>query len=211
MNRHAFRWQRHALGILALAAVMAACVDDTAVGPSELPTAPSHSAGPPAHVRHGMITAASPGSRMSALDLAACGAVQVPSGNRLALRVFASGVQIYRWNGTSWSFVAPSALLHADAAGSGIIGTHYAGPTWESASGGTLVGAVIERCTPDPDAIPWLLLEAVATAGPGIFDRVTFIQRINTVGGTAPAGAGSVIGDMAEVPYTTEYLFYRAE
>jgi hypothetical protein len=211
MNRHTLRWQRYVFGIVPLAAMMTACVDDMVAGPHELPWAPLQTAGAPAHIEQAMIAVASPGTGMLAQDLAACDALQVPSGNRLALRVFASGVQIYRWNGTGWSFVAPSALLYADAAGNGIIGTHYAGPTWESASGGTLVGAVVERCTPDPDAIPWLLLETVGTDGAGIFSDVTFIQRVNTAGGTAPVRAGSVIDEMAEVPYTTEYLFYRTQ
>jgi hypothetical protein len=39
---------------------------------------------------------------------------------------------------------------------------------------------------------------------------VTFIQRVNTIGGTAPAEAGAFVGDEARVPYTTEYYFYRA-
>ena len=70
--------------------------------------------------------------------------------------------------------------------------------------------AVVDRCTPDPASIPWLLLAAVSTEGPGIFHRVTFIQRVNTAGGNAPAQPGTVIGEEARVPYTTEYLFYRA-
>lgn len=36
------------------------------------------------------------------------------------------------------------------------------------------------------------------------------VQRVNTLGGTAPAGAGSFVGDEARVPYTAEYYFYRA-
>ena len=39
---------------------------------------------------------------------------------------------------------------------------------------------------------------------------VTFIQRVNTIGGTAPVEAGGFVGDEARVPYTTEYYFYRA-
>jgi len=39
----------------------------------------------------------------------------------------------------------------------------------------------------------------------------TFIQRINTVGGNAPAAPGTVVGEEANVPYTAEYLFYRAK
>ena len=73
-----------------------------------------------------------------------------------------------------------------------------------------VVGTVLERCTPDPSAIPWLLLKAVSNEGPGIFHRVTFIQRVNTVGGNAPTDAGDFVGEVVKVPYTAEYYFYRA-
>jgi hypothetical protein len=69
---------------------------------------------------------------------------------------------------------------------------------------------VIDRCTPQPDAIPWLLLAAVTSEGPGIFHRVTSIQRVNTVGGIAPADPGNFSGEVVRVPYTAEYFFYRA-
>jgi hypothetical protein len=141
-------------------------------------------------------------------DLGACQNLSVAAGSKLVKHVYAEGVQIYQWNGASWAFVAPLAVMSADAAGNGIIGTHYAGPTWESLSGGTVVGAVVDRCTPDATAVPWLLLSAVSD-GPGIFHRVDFIQRLNTAGGIAPAYPGSFVGQEARVPYTTEYLFYR--
>jgi hypothetical protein len=140
-----------------------------------------------------------------------CPKLQVPAGNKVAFHVYAKGVQIYRWSGTSWVFVAPEAMLFADAGYQGAVGSHYAGPTWESASGSKVVGTVLERCTPDPAAIPWLLLEAVSSGGPGIFDQVTFIQRVNTVGGLAPTAPGGVPGEMASVPYTTENCFYQAQ
>ena len=124
-------------------------------------------------------------------------------------RVYATGVQIYRWSGTSWTFVAPQATLSANAGGSSTVGTHYAGPTWESVSGSKVVGAVAQRCTPVASAIPWLSLNAVSSTGPGIFHRVTFIQRVNTVGGLAPSAPGSVAGEEVRVPYTAEYFFYR--
>jgi hypothetical protein len=118
-------------------------------------------------------------------------------------------VQIYRWDGTSWNFVAPEAVLFADARHHGVVGIHYAGPTWESISGSLVVGAVVDRCTPDPDAIPWLLLKAVSTDGHGVFRGVSFIQRVNTEGGNAPASPGGFFGQVARVPYTAEYYFYR--
>ena len=132
-------------------------------------------------------------------------------GIRSPSSAYAEGVQVYRWNGTelvsSWR---REAVLFADAGGSGKVGIHYAGPTWESVSGSKVVGRVLERCTPDADAIPWLLLEAVSSEGPGIFNGVTFIQRVNTSAGNAPADPGSTIGEEARVDYTAEYLFYRA-
>ena len=48
--------------------------------------------------------------------------------------------------------------------------------------------------TVDPNAIPWLRLHAVSTEGPGIFADTTFIQRVNTTGGKAPAADGTWLG-----------------
>jgi hypothetical protein len=139
-----------------------------------------------------------------------CARLRVEAGNKVAAHAYAVGVQIYRWTGTTWSFVGPEAVLYHDPGANGEMGTHYAGPTWESNSGSKVVGAVVDRCTPDPTAIPWLLLRAVSSEGPGIFHRVTFIQRVNTVGGLAPAEPGEFVGEVAEVPYAAEYYFYRA-
>jgi uncharacterized protein DUF3455 len=132
-------------------------------------------------------------------------------GGKVAFHVYALGVQIYRWNGVSWVFVAPSARLFADPEYHGEVGIHYAGPTWESNSGGKVVASRLEGCAPDPTAIAWLLLQMVSTEGPGIFDRVTYIQRVNTAGGLPPSGPGPFVGAEEEVPYTAEYYFYRAQ
>jgi Protein of unknown function (DUF3455) len=140
-----------------------------------------------------------------------CDRLQVQAGNKVAFHVYALGVQIYRWNGTSWVFVAPSARLFADAEYQGEVGIHYAGPTWESHSGGKVVASRLESCAPEPTAIAWLLLQRVSSEGPGIFDSVTYIQRVNTAGGLPPAGPGPFIGAEEEVPYTAEYYFYRAQ
>jgi hypothetical protein len=142
-------------------------------------------------------------------DLGACPDLEPPAGAELTFHAYAVGVQIYRWDGEAWAFVAPEADLYADAGGNGHVGIHYAGPTWESTSGSAVLGRVAHRCTPDPDAIPWLSLDAVSSHGPGVFDGVTFIQRVNTVGGKAPATPGTVVGGVTRVPYTAEYYFYR--
>ena len=156
---------------------------------------------------------AEPGNDNRAPDVGEYEKLNVEDGHKVAFHAYAEGVQIYRWNGTSWSFVGPEALLYADADGNSVVGIHYAGPGgphWETTSGSIVVGTVAERATPDPDAIDWLKLKA-SSEGPGIFDGVTFIQRVNTVGGKAPTDPGDFVGEELEVSYTAEYFFYRAK
>src|SRR5262249_43554999 len=140
-------------------------------------------------------------------------ALQVPAGNKVHFHAYAVGVQIYTWNGTtaSWGSSVPEAVL-SDSEGN-IVGTHYAGPTWESNSGSKVVGTRRASSTNnppvDPNAIPWLKLQAKSTEVPGIFAETTYIQRVNTAGGKAPARDGSP-GEVVRAPYTAEYYFYRA-
>ena len=194
MNRTVLHWLPRSL-VGTAAAISLGCASERPVSPDQEPRNPA-------------AIAALPGNGYRAADLGACQNLQPPAGSKLVYHVYAAGVQIYHWNGAGWTFDGPSAVLFADAAGKSTVGTHYAGPIWESNSGGTVKGTVAERCTADPNAIPWLLLNAVAE-GPGIFHRVTHIQRVNTVGGKEPTHAG-VAGEVARVPYTTEYYFYRA-
>ena len=143
------------------------------------------------------------------LPLPLCESIQVPAGNELAFHSFATGVQVYKWNGTAWAFVEPVANLYADAGFRGQVGTHYAGPTWESNGGSKVVAKRVDNtgCTPDANAIPWLLLEVVLNDG---FNAATYIQRVNTSGGVAPTTPGTTVGQEARIPYTAEYFFYRA-
>src|SRR5215212_1784351 len=48
------------------------------------------------------VTRASEDNRAPDLPSALCDRLQVRSGNKVAFHVYALGVQIYRWNGTSW-------------------------------------------------------------------------------------------------------------
>ena len=153
-----------------------------------------------------VVLAASDADR--APELGACGKLQAPAGMELAYHVYAKGVQIYRWNGSAWGFVEPSAQLFADAGYQGLVGTHYRGPKWESVAGDTVSAAVLDRCDV-PGTIQWLLLEAYADVRPGVFQNVKRIQRLATTGGTAPTANGSFVGELREAPYTAEYFFYR--
>ena len=142
---------------------------------------------------------------------AGCEQLAPPAGNEVAYRVYAVGVQIYRWNGTAWAFVAPEAGLFANVNYRGLVGSHYGGPTWETVSGSLVVSSATTAipCTPDPTAIPWLRLTAITSTGPGILEGVTYIQRINTAGGIRPATPGTTVGEEVRIPYTTEYFFYK--
>ncbi len=148
--------------------------------------------------------------------------LDVPDGNKVSFRALAEGVQIYTATVSPtnpsvlvWTFTGPQAVLF-DFDG-GIVGSHYAyaGPTmpaWESSSGSLVVAQrLVPPVTVDPTAIPWLRLDAIAAGGPGVFKNTTYIQRVNTTGGLAPATAPTHVGQEARVPYTAEYVFYRAE
>jgi hypothetical protein len=154
---------------------------------------------------------ASPDVVDARVDLGPCDSLAVPAGFTLAARTFAKGVQIYRWSGSAWVFDAPEAVLSADEEGMSVIGTHFRGPTWKSNAGSEVSGTVAKRCVPNASSIAWLLLTGRDATGPGIFERVTHIQRINTKGGIAPTYAGNFVGEEARVAYSTVYLFYRAE
>jgi hypothetical protein len=52
-----------------------------------------------------------------------------------------------------------------------------------------------------------LLLKAATNRGDGIFGKVSYIQRLNTSGGLAPAGA-CTDGKTTGVPYTAKYRFF---
>jgi hypothetical protein len=139
--------------------------------------------------------------------------IRVPSGNKLSLVAHATGVQIYTCNGTTWGSSTPRADLFADKKHQRLIGTHFGGPTWKATDGSTVVGVVPPEgsVTVDPTAIPWLLLRADPGDTPGRFARTTFIQRVATVGGLAPAAAecnAGAEGRVAEVPYTADYYFW---
>ena len=144
--------------------------------------------------------------------------IAVPDGHKLYLVAHAVGVQIYACNATGdgyrWDFVAPRAELY-DANGK-LLATHFGGPTWQARDGSKVVGQVEQRETVDATAIPWLRLSAASTAIGPDGDRLagtTYIQRIATTGGLAPAPATcneGTAGDTAEIPYTADYTFWKA-
>jgi hypothetical protein len=145
--------------------------------------------------------------------------IAVEAGHKVFLVGHASGVQIYSCNaagaGFAWSLVAPRADLLDDSGK--LVATHSGGPTW-TARDGSYVKAqrAADPVIVDMTAIPWLLLKrTTASAGPD-GDRLaatTFIQRVATRGGLAPAAARcnlATAGTQEEVPYTADYYFWKS-
>jgi hypothetical protein len=146
-------------------------------------------------------------------------ALRPPADQVLAVETRATGVQIYECSASQnqperfeWVFRAPEAELF-DRAGRKV-GRHYAGPTWESNDGSTVAGEVKARDNaPDPNAIAWLLLGAKSNTGTGLFSRIRNVQRLQTIGGKAPATPCSRDNahQVARVPYEATYYFYAAK
>jgi hypothetical protein len=143
--------------------------------------------------------------------------LSVPATATLVARYRGVGSQIYTCspnpnaatdgNADVWTFKAPSATLYN--AHCCVAGTHFAGPTWQSVDGSTIVASkVASAASPNADSIPILLLKAVSNTGSGIFSNVTFVQRLDTVGGVAPTGACDNEGAELDVPYEANYYFY---
>jgi hypothetical protein len=145
--------------------------------------------------------------------------LHVPAGESLIKQLHATGVQIYECapaksdpSQYEWAFRGPEAKLLTSRGSAA--GKHYAGPTWESNDGSAVVGEVIASSpSPQPGSIAWLLLRAKGTAGNGVFTHVRFIQRLNTVGGSAPAQAcrKEQAGQQLRAAYSADYFFYGAK
>ena len=150
--------------------------------------------------------------------LGGCASQQVaaPAGEVPLMTVAAHGVQIYECraasgaaagNAPAWAFIAPAADLF-DADGRRI-GSHGAGPFWQHQDGSRFVGTVKARVdSPQPGAIPWLLLTTQAQGQGGAFARVSSVQRLATVGGQPPGdGCGAAtLGQRVHMAYRANYV-----
>jgi hypothetical protein len=100
----------------------------------------------------------------------------------------------------------------------------FGNPTWQSSFdsskvwGQTLqsIPAGSDQSCPNAGAIACLLLQSVGSqAGPAsgkFLTQTTFIQRLNTNGGSAPATGCAVLSDVGKqtlVPYSADYFFFH--
>jgi Protein of unknown function (DUF3455) len=139
--------------------------------------------------------------------------LQPPSNEKLLFKVHAKGDQVYTCKGDAgqftWTLKAPDAQLF-DKDGKPF-GRHFAGPSWEASDGSRVTGkAVANAPSPEPESIPWLLLNIVSHDGSGVLSSTTTIQRLNTKSGKAPATGcdASHVGGEVRVSYSADYLFY---
>ena len=161
--------------------------------------------------------------------LAACGsmglparsdvpaAIAVPSANRLAFTLHASGLLNYvcrartgAAGGDDWVVGSPEAVLRDR--GGAIVGRLAAGPTWEHGDGSKVTGEVLATtAAPKPGNLPWQLVQTRSTAGARVLDGVTYVQRIHTEGGTAPSDActPATVGKTKPVRFAADYVFYK--
>ena len=159
--------------------------------------------------------------------------IEVPPQTELFLVGHGVGTQNYvcvpAASGVAFALFTPEATLFADEERQ--IATHFFSPnpfeggviraTWEDSRDTSTVWGEVTHQSSDAafvakGAIPWLLLQVVgASDGPTGGDtlaKTRFIQRLNTVGGSAPTTGCNVatdLGNKAFVPYMADYLFFE--
>ena len=105
----------------------------------------------------------------------------------------------------------------------------FGNATWQSSFDSSRVWAQVlhmnvlpassgEPSCPNTGSIPCLMLETVGSlegpTGGTLLSKTTFVQRLNTNGGSAPTAGCSTSGDVGKqvlVPYTADYWFYRRD
>jgi len=110
-----------------------------------------------------------------------------------------------------WVFVGPVAKLK-DASGKEI-GSYFGPPaTWVSNDGSRVAGkqVAVSPNTMTPGSIPLQLVKADPATGAGAMQGVSYVQRLKTVGGVAPAlpCADGNKGEKKVVSYAADYVFY---
>jgi hypothetical protein len=130
----------------------------------------------------------------------------VPAGNTLTSSLDGSGVQVYQCFTAKWTLLEPAATLTANGKP---VGLHFKGPVWVSTVDGSEVGAAPVATVNRDGAIPQLLLKANQNQGQGMFSKVTYVQRLQTTGGVAPAGSCTE-GSQQAIGYSAVYRFWSA-
>ena len=144
-------------------------------------------------------------------------AVTVPAGNKPVMKTVGIGELTYECRakaGTTdafeFVFAGPTAVLYD--MNKVAVGKYYGGPTWESNDGSKVTGKQLAVAPGAAGAIPLQLVQANPAMGKGAMTDVTYIQRLNTVGGVAPTDpcTAATVGTKKQVKYQADYVFSKA-
>ncbi|RZI81875.1 MAG: DUF3455 domain-containing protein [Rubrivivax sp.] len=145
-------------------------------------------------------------------------AVKVPAGHQVALQTVGVGQITYECKAKAdapgsfaWVFVGPQADLMSR--GGAKLGTYFGPPaTWASDDGSKVTGAQLAVAPAGTGNIPSQLVKANPAMGTGAMTGVTFIQRVATQGGVAPASTcdSTALGRKETVKYQADYIFWKA-
>lgn len=91
-----------------------------------------------------------------------------------------------------------------------MVGKYYAGPNWEAADGSRVTGKQVAIAPASAGNISLQLVKAEPAMGAGAVMGVSYIQRLNTKGGVAPATTCDAMGKGKRevVAYEADYVFY---
>ena len=144
--------------------------------------------------------------------------VQVPAGQRIAMETVGAGDITYECRAKKdmpsafeWVFVGPDAKL-MDRSGK-VVGRYYGPPaTWESNDGSKVTATQLAVAPASAGNIPLQLVKANPAMGMGAMQGVTYIQRVATQGGVAPAAACTAAnaGQKQVVKYQADYIIWKA-
>ncbi len=143
--------------------------------------------------------------------------VQVPAGHKVSMETVGVGQITYECRakkdmaGHEWVFVGPDAKL-MDRMGKQV-GKYYGPPaTWESNDGSKLTATQLAVAPAAAGSIPLQLVKANPAMGMGAMQGVTYIQRVATQGGVAPATPcdASKAGTKQIVNYQADYILWKA-
>ena len=141
--------------------------------------------------------------------------VRVPAGNVLKLETIGAGEITYECRekkdtagAYEWVFVAPVATLVDMKKAS--VGKYYAGPTWEANDGSKVTGKQVAVAPAGAGNIPLQLVKTDPVTGNGAMNGFSYIQRLDTKGGVAPAVTcdAATKGAKQQVKYEAKYAFY---
>jgi hypothetical protein len=145
-------------------------------------------------------------------------AVKVPVGNKVAMETVGVGEITYECRESStvagqvsWVFVGPDAVLN-DRAGKAV-GKYFGPPaTWAANDGSKITGTQVSTAPGGNGNIPFQLVRANPAMGQGAMMGVTYVQRLATQGGVAPATGCTMDarGKREIVKYQADYLFWAA-